>query len=70
MTSNPSPRIKTLWDGSYLITVNGRRSIVSSAHLIEERIAQLSRPGWGYPDRQGQGPPQGGIDSSQDLPAS
>lgn len=42
-----TPTITTLPDGAYLIQVDNRRSIVGSAHLVDERIAQLSRPGWG-----------------------
>lgn len=43
MTIDPTPYVETLPDGSYLIRVNGRSSIVSSAHLIEERILRLKR---------------------------
>lgn len=36
-------------DQSICITVHDRSCIVHSAHLVDERIAQLSRSGWGMP---------------------
>jgi hypothetical protein len=47
----PKPIIEYRDDQSIRITVNGRTSTVSSAHLVDERIAQLSREDWGRPDR-------------------
>jgi hypothetical protein len=37
---------EVLWrdDGSILVTLNGRSCIVSSGHLINDKIAQLKRP--------------------------
>jgi hypothetical protein len=48
---DPGPRIFVEYrqDQSILIIVNGRTSIVHSAHLVDERIAQLLRPDWGEP---------------------
>lgn len=48
MTS-PDPVIEYRDDQSIRITVNGRTSTVSSAHLVDERIAQLERFDWGHP---------------------
>lgn len=41
-------------DQSIRITVNGRTSTVHSAHLVEERIAQLKQSDWGHPINESQ----------------
>jgi hypothetical protein len=43
------PHVESLPEGGYRITAGGRTSTVSSAHLVDERIAQLLRPTWGRP---------------------
>jgi hypothetical protein len=49
--SDPAPKVSVEYreDQSILITAGWRTSIVHSAHLVDERITQLLRPGWGMP---------------------
>ena len=49
MTDSIAANVEYLKDGGILVTVGNRSSIVSSHHLVDERIKQLSNPNWGRP---------------------
>ncbi len=45
----PDPVVEYREDQSIRIVVGERSCVVHSAHLVDERIAQLKRPDWGHP---------------------